>query len=508
MYTDYIHGRRMYLRVRMQNIHKSFGDVKILKNVELDIKDAEIHALMGENGAGKSTLIKVLTGVYSKDSGQVFIEDIPVEINSIKDSESYKIAYVHQELNLVKQLSICDNMFLGKELKTKYGFVDRKKMNEICKEKLSQLGIEHLSPNILVEKLSIGYQQMIEIAKALLIDAKLVILDEPTAALTNREIENLFAVIEKLKIQGVSFLYVSHRMNEIFRICDRVSVLRDGHYIGVEEIKDINEERLVEMMTGKTIDNLYIKDKVLPGKTILEVKNITRKDEFEDVSFSVKAGEVLGFAGLMGAGRSEIMHAIFGSTKLDSGKIFIDGTEKKINSPVSAKKNGIAFVTEDRKNEGLILDFSIEENFEIPSLKKYVKGFVVQQNKISNSIDSYIKGLKIKTIGRKQKAKNLSGGNQQKVVFAKWLETNPKILILDEPTRGVDVGAKKEIYEVINELKKRGVAIILVSSELSEIIGISDRVAVVHNRKLVKIYEGENISQEEVLKTAFLGGVE
>lgn len=492
----------------MQSIHKSFGDVKILKGVELDIENGEVHALMGENGAGKSTMIKVLTGVYTKDSGEIFIDGKQVEINSIKDSEKYRIAYVHQELNVIRQLSICDNIFLGKELKTKNGLLDTKKMNEICKEKLTQLGIGHLSPETLVGDLSIGYQQMVEIAKALLIDAKLVILDEPTAALTNKEIENLFEIINRLKSEGVSFLYVSHRMNEIFRMCDRVTILRDGQYIGVERIDSITEEKLVEMMTGKSIDNLYIKDEIPVGKIVLEVKNISRKNEFEDISFFVKEGEVLGFAGLMGSGRSEIMHGIFGSTRLESGKVFIEGVEKKINSPIEAKKCGIAFVTEDRKEEGLILDFDIKENFAIPSLKKFLKGVIVQENHISSTIDSYIKSLKIRTSGREQKIKNLSGGNQQKVVFAKWLETNPKILILDEPTRGVDVGAKKEIYEVINELKKQGVAIILVSSELAEVIGVADRVAVIHNQKLVKIYEGKNITQEEVLKTAFLGGVE
>jgi len=492
----------------MQSIHKSFGDVKILKGVELDIENGEVHALMGENGAGKSTMIKVLTGVYTKDSGEIFIDGKQVEINSIKDSEKYRIAYVHQELNVIRQLSICDNIFLGKELKTKNGLLDTKKMNEICKEKLTQLGIGYLSPETLVGDLSIGYQQMVEIAKALLIDAKLVILDEPTAALTNKEIENLFEIINRLKSEGVSFLYVSHRMNEIFRMCDRVTILRDGQYIGVERIDSITEEKLVEMMTGKSIDNLYIKDEIPVGKIVLEVKNISKKNEFEDISFFVKEGEVLGFAGLMGSGRSEIMHGIFGSTRLESGKVFIEGVEKKINSPIEAKKCGIAFVTEDRKEEGLILDFDIKENFAIPSLKKFLKGVIVQENHISSTIDSYIKSLKIRTSGRKQKIKNLSGGNQQKVVFAKWLETNPKILILDEPTRGVDVGAKKEIYEVINELKKQGVAIILVSSELAEVIGVADRVAVIHNQKLVKIYEGKNITQEEVLKTAFLGGVE
>lgn len=490
----------------MSNVHKSFGEVKILKGVKLDIKDGEVHALMGENGAGKSTMIKVLTGVYTRDSGEIYIDGKKVEISCIKDGEKQRIAYVHQELNVIRQLTICDNIFLGKELKTKNGLLDSKTMKKICQEKLSQLGIGHLSPDTLVEELSVGYQQMIEIAKALLIDAKLVILDEPTAALTNKEIENLFKIIAELKEQGVSFLYVSHRMDEIFRICDRVTVLRDGYYIGTQTIKGITEEKLVEMMTGKSIDNLYVKDESVIGDIMIEVKNISRKNEFEDINFSVRAGEVLGFAGLMGSGRSEIMHGIFGSTIIDNGKIIIEGIERRIKSPIDAKKLGIAFVTEDRKEEGLILEFDLKENFAIPSLKKFMNRFTLNENKISSKIDNYINTLKIRTSGRNQKIKNLSGGNQQKVVFAKWLETNPKILILDEPTRGVDVGAKKEIYEIINELKKRGTAILLVSSELSEVIGVSDRVAVIHNKRLAKIYDKENINQEEVLKTAFLGG--
>lgn len=490
----------------MKDIYKSFGEIRVLKGVKLDIEDGEVHALMGENGAGKSTMIKVLTGVYTKDAGDIIIDGNIVEINSIKDGENCKIAYVHQELNNIKHLSICDNIFLGKELRTSLGLLDKKKMREICVEKLKQLGIEHLSPDTLVGKLSVGYQQMVEIVKALLIEAKLVILDEPTAALTNKEIENLFHIMGELKAQGVSFLYVSHRMDEIFRISDSITVLRDGKYIGTEKTKNITEEKLVEMMTGKNIDNLYEKSDVQPGKVMLEVREISRKNEFNNISFDIREGEVLGFAGLMGAGRSEIMHAIFGSTGIDSGKIFIEGKEVNIKNPIDANKNGIAFVTEDRKEEGLILDFSIKENFVLPSLKKFIKRKVVDEKKISDKADSYIDKLKVRTISREQKVKNLSGGNQQKVVFAKWLETNPKILILDEPTRGVDIGAKKEIYEVINELKERGVAILLVSSELSEVIGISDRVAVIRNKQLAKIYDGENINHEEVLKTAFLGG--
>ncbi len=489
----------------MQNIHKSFGDIHVLKGIDLQIESGEIHALMGENGAGKSTLIKVLTGVYSKNSGEILIDDKEVNIDSISDSEKVNIAYVHQELNIIREMTVCENLFLGKEI-LKGKLLDTKKMNEICLEKLSVLGIDHIHPNTLMKNLSVGYQQMIEIAKALLINAQLIILDEPTAALTSKEIENLFKIVTELKSKGVSFLYVSHRMEEIFRMCDRISILRDGQYIGTEDLKIVSEEKVVEMMTGKTIDNLYRKDKVLSGKTMIEVKDLNKKGIFENINFQVKAGEVLGFAGLMGAGRSEIMHAIFGSNPADSGSIYIENKKVSIKNPLDGKKNGIGFVTEDRKEEGLILDFDVSENIVIPSIDKFLKKKMVDNKKINSVVDHYIKKLKIKVFNANQKVKSLSGGNQQKIVFAKWLETNPKILILDEPTRGVDVGAKKEIYEVINELKKEGVAIILVSSELPEVIGVSDRVAVIHNKTIAKIFDEENINQEEVLKVAFLGG--
>ncbi|MEG0068301.1 MAG: sugar ABC transporter ATP-binding protein [Cetobacterium sp.] len=492
------------MKVEMRGIKKAFGNVKVLKDVRLEILDGEIHALMGENGAGKSTLIKVLTGVYTKDSGDILIDDKSVDMKDIKDSEKYRIAYVHQELNVVNEMSIYDNMFLGKEIR-KFGILDKNSMRAICSEKLKELGIEHLSPDTLMKDLSVGYQQMVEIAKALLIDAKLIILDEPTAALTEKEIENLFKIVFKLKETGVSFLYVSHRMEEIFNICDRISILRDGTYIGTEIIKTVDQEKIVEMMTGKTIENLYSKEKVQVGEKIIEVVDLKKAGEFENINFEVRAGEVLGFAGLMGSGRSEIMHGIFGSTGIDCGEIYIENKKVQIKTPIDAKNLGIGFVTEDRKEEGLILNFSVKDNIPVPSLKNMKKGMLIDEKKIESITQKYIEKLKIKVFNGDQLVKSLSGGNQQKIVFAKWLEIAPKILILDEPTRGVDIGAKKEIYEVINELKKQGTAIILVSSELSEVIGLSDRVAVMHNKTIAKIFEGDNIEQEKVLKVAFLG---
>ncbi|WP_095211246.1 sugar ABC transporter ATP-binding protein [Endozoicomonas ascidiicola] len=489
----------------MHGILKSFGSVNVLKDVQLTIADSEVHALMGENGAGKSTLIKILSGVYSKDAGDITVDGVTVDSNDITSSQELGIAYVHQELNVVNELSIADNMFLGKEIKNRYGFIDRTRMNEVCEGVLKELNFSHLSPDTLMGDISVGSQQMIEIAKALLINARLIILDEPTAALTNKEIESLFKIIRKLKSEGVSFLYVSHRMNEIFELSDQITVLRDGCYVGTRETAQVTEDDLVEMMTGKSIDNLFPDVPCKPGKTILEVNGLTQEKYFKNVSFDLKEGEVLGFAGLMGSGRSEVMHAIFGSKPVDSGEIRINGQPVSISSPIIAKQLGLAFVTEDRKEEGLILDFDLIENTSLPSLHNHTKNGFVDDKKLTSLTDQYIRDIRIKTSSSKQKLKNLSGGNQQKVVLAKWLETAPQILILDEPTRGVDVGAKKEIYEIINELKSKGVAIIVVSSELSEVMGISDRLAVMHQGSIVNISPTKQMTQDQVLKLAFTG---
>jgi ribose transport system ATP-binding protein len=492
------------MKIELSGIKKTFGSINVLKGINLNIDHAEIHALMGENGAGKSTLIKVLTGVYKKDEGIIKINGKEVTINSIKIGQELGIAYVHQELNVVKEMSIVDNLFLGRELKNKNGMLDLKGMYSATLDVLKQLHLD-FSPKTLIKDLNIGSQQMIEIAKALLQDAKLIILDEPTAALTNKEIDVLFSIIRQLQENNVSFLYVSHRMNEVFELSEKISVLRDGRYIGTADTKNISEDELVQMMIGKTVDNLFENKKAMSNEKVLEVVDLSKKDQFSNVTFDLYKGEVLGFSGLMGSGRSEIMHCIFGSEILDSGKIFIDKKEVKINSPLDAYKNGIAFVTEDRKEQGLILDFSIKDNIILPSLEK-VKKFFIEDKVIDEVSKNNIKKLNIKCANEDQLVKNLSGGNQQKVVFSKWIETNPRILILDEPTRGVDIGAKKEIYSIINELKEEGVSIILVSSELSEVVGLSDRVAVMHNKRLAKIFNTGPFDQDQILKTAFLGG--
>ncbi len=490
----------------MSGITKSFGSVQVLNQAGIHVKEKEVHALMGENGAGKSTLMKILTGVYSKDAGNILINNESKDMNTIKDSENLRIAFIHQELNVLDDMSIVDNMFLGKELKTRIGFLDKKTMIHLAREKLMLLGL-NIDPTMRVKDISVGSQQLVEIAKALLMDAELIIMDEPTAALSDKEIDLLFSIIKQLKVKGVSFIYISHRMEEIFKICDEITVMRDGKFIGQKAAKDTTFEEIVSMMVGYDLDDRFPRVEVEPGDTILSVSNLTKKGKFVNVSFEVKQGEVLGFSGLMGSGRTDVMHAIFGSTPYDTGSISIYGKEIKISSPIHSKKVGLGFITEDRKNEGLILDFSVRENTILPYLKSLTKRKIITEGKITSLVDEYITKLKVRTASQVIPVGKLSGGNQQKIVIAKWLITKPKILILDEPTRGVDVGAKKEIYEIINQLKKEGVAIIVVSSELPEVMGICDRIAIMNEKKLVKILNRENASQEKVMEYATVGGI-
>lgn len=490
----------------MSGICKSFGAVQVLKDAGIHVKEKEIHALMGENGAGKSTLMKILTGVYTKDTGDIEKNGELFELTSIKDSENKKIAFIHQELNVLNEMSIVDNMFLGKEKKNKLGLIDKKAMVKIAKEKLQMLGLD-IDPSTLIKDISIGSRQLVEIAKALLMDAELIIMDEPTAALTDKEIALLFKIIRELRDKGVSFVYISHRMEEIFDICDEITIMRDGAYIGQKTIKETSFDEIVSMMVGYDLDERFPRIEISPGETILSVKDLSQKGKFENVSFDVRKGEILGFSGLMGSGRTEVMHAIFGSTKFDSGEIHISGKKVNISSPIVAKRMGLGFITEDRKNEGLILDFSVRDNMALPSLSSFANNKLIEDRSIRSMVEEFIGKLKVKTASQEISVGKLSGGNQQKIVIAKWLITNPKILILDEPTRGVDVGAKKEIYEIINQLKKAGVAIIIVSSELPEILGICDRIAVMHEKKLVKIFNRDEATQESVMQYAAVGGI-
>lgn len=494
------------MEILLKDINKSFGEVHVLRDAYLHVKEKEVHALVGENGAGKSTLMKILTGVYSKDYGELIINGEVQEFNSIKDSEKMKIAFIHQELNVLRDMSIMDNMFLGREIKTRYGLVDKNKMEALTIEKLSLLGLD-INPSTLIKDISVGQSQLVEIAKALLMDAKLIIMDEPTAALTDKEIDMLFNIIKDLSSNGVSFIYISHRLEEIINICDEVSVMRDGAFIGQKSIADTSMDEIISMMVGYDLDDRFPRVNVAPGEVVLSVKDLTKNKKFENINFELRKGEVLGFSGLMGSGRTDIMHAIFGSTTVDSGAIYINQKEVKINSPIEAKKLGIGFITEDRKNEGIILDFSVADNMILSSLQNYTNNYFIQEKPIKKLVDEHIKKQSIKTPNQKIKIGNLSGGNQQKIVLAKWLLTNPKILILDEPTRGVDVGAKTDIYKIINDLKKDGVAIILVSSELPEVLGTSDRIAVMHEGRIKKIFDYKEATQEKIMEYATGGGM-
>ncbi|MBQ8727939.1 MAG: sugar ABC transporter ATP-binding protein [Oscillospiraceae bacterium] len=490
------------MNIEMKGINKSFGSNQVLKDAGFLLKDGEVHALMGENGAGKSTLMKILTGVYTRDSGTVLVDGKEVLYKSPQEAEKAGIVFIYQELNVLFDLTVEENLFMGKEITKKFGICDRKAMREKAKEVMDRMGVD-IPINAVMSDLSVGQQQMVEICKALMVDAKVLIMDEPTAALTQSETEGLFKLIKSLREKGVSIVYISHRMEEIFELCDRITILRDGTYVDTKFIKDITMDDIVKMMIGREIGERYPKrEGVEIGEEKLRVEGLTKEKKFKDVNFSVKAGEVLGVSGLMGAGRTEIMQAIFGNLPLDSGKIFIEGNEMKIKSAQDAIKAGIGFITEDRKTEGLLLEKSISENIVLANLDKVSDKGVVRKAKVEEIVKKGIDEFRIKCFGPQHECNNLSGGNQQKVVFAKWVYTDPKILILDEPTRGVDIGAKKEIYSVINDLAAKGVAIILVSSELPEVLGMSDRIMVVHEGKVTGIIDANEADQEKVMTLA------
>ncbi len=489
------------MNIEMTGIMKSFGTNQVLNNAGFFLRDGEVHALMGENGAGKSTLMKILTGVYTRDGGIVKVNGQEVNYSNPQEAEAAGIVFIYQELNVMFDLTVEENLFMGKEITRGFGICDKKAMRAKAEEVLERMGVS-IPVDTVMSDLSVGQQQMIEICKALLVDAKVIIMDEPTAALTQSETAALFEVIENLKKRGVSIVYISHRMEEIFELCDRITVLRDGQYIDTCEIKDITMDDVVKMMIGREIGERYPSRNHSVGKTVFEVKGLSRKGAFNDVSFTVGAGEVLGVSGLMGAGRTEIMQAVFGYLPADSGEILIDGQPVKIKNPMDAMKAGIGFITEDRKVEGLMLDKTIRENIALANLGTISGSGVISKAKEKSLISRGIEEFKIRCFGTEHECGNLSGGNQQKVVLAKWIYTEPKILILDEPTRGVDIGAKKEIYNVINDMARKGVAIIMVSSELPEILGMSDRVMVVREGDVRGILNIENASQESIMTLA------
>lgn len=489
------------MNIEMRNIHKSFGTNRVLIGVDFDLHEGEVHALMGENGAGKSTLMNILTGLHNRDEGTIVIDGQETYFGSPKEAEERGVAFIHQELNIWPEMTVLDNLFIGKEMTSKFGLLNMKQMKALAKEQFHKLSVT-IPLTQEAGECSVGQQQMIEIAKALMTEAKVIIMDEPTAALTEREIQKLFEVILSLKKEGVSIVYISHRMEEIFAICDRITVMRDGKTVDTKNIPETNFDEVVKKMVGRELTERYPARHPNVGEVVFEVKNISGKDRFKDVSFSVHAGEIVGISGLMGAGRTEMMRAIFGLDSLDSGELWIRGKKVSIKKPDDAVKHGIGFITEDRKVEGLVLDFSVRENMALTNLFSFSSKGFISRKKEQEFVETLAKRLQIKMHTSETAARNLSGGNQQKVVIAKWIGIGPKVLILDEPTRGVDVGAKREIYQLMNELTERGVAIIMISSELPEVLGMSDRILVVHEGKISGELDREHATQEHIMTLA------
>lgn len=493
------------MRAELKGIYKSFGNNDVLRGVDFDIREGEIHALVGENGAGKSTLMNIFTGLISKDSGEIYIDGRKTDIDSTEAASDLGIRFIHQELVDYPELTVVENLFMNKEIKRGF-FLDYKKMEEEAIEIFRELDL-NIDPNDLVKDLSIGQRQMLEIAKANMGKINILILDEPTTALTNVEIDKLFKLIKKLKDKKVSMIYISHRMEEIFALTDRISVMRDGKSVGVFNTDETNESELVKHMVGRSIGDFYPTIKSNPGEIRLEIKNFTREGYFEDINLNVRANEVIGIGGLMGAGRSEIFRSVFGIDDKDSGEIFLDGEKIDIKSPSDAMKNNIAFLTENRKEEGLILNETIRENISLTNIDKIKKGILLDLDKEKSIAENYKSGLKIKCEEVEDKIEDLSGGNQQKVVLAKWLGINPKILILDEPTKGVDVGAKREIYDLINKLVENGLSVILISSDLPELLSLSDRIYVIYEGRLQGEIGKDEKSQERVMTLATGGKI-
>lgn len=489
------------MEIELKNIHKAFGSNEVLKGVNLTLKSGEVHALMGENGAGKSTLMNILTGIHKQDKGQIFVDGQEVSFKNPLEAEAHGIAFIHQELNIWPNLSILENLFMMHSITNGMGVLDFKAMRKLAEEKCREIEIE-LPLDMEAGECSVGQQQMTEIVRNLLVDAKVVIMDEPTAALTERETEKLFEVMRSLKKRGVAMVYISHRMEEVTANCDTITVMRDGVSVATKSVKEYGMEQIIRDMVGRSITEFYPDRRNTPEEVILEVKGFNQPGVFRDVSFKLRKGEILGVAGLMGAGRTEIMRAIFGVDPHESGELVFKGEPLKITKPEDAIKAGMAFVTENRKTEGLILDFSILRNIALPSVDTFAKNSVINFGKLSGFADEMAKKLGVKAHSLDLEAGALSGGNQQKVVIAKWVGMNPDVIIMDEPTRGIDVGAKRDIYELMNELTASGVSIIMVSSELPEVLGMSDRILVVHEGRIAGELLRDEADQEKIMTLA------
>lgn len=486
--------------LEMNNISKSFAKVRILNDITFKVKPGEVHALVGENGAGKSTLMKILMGIHSPDNGEILISGHKTQIKNPREALAYGISMIHQELNPIMDMEVSENIFLGREIH-KNGLVNIREERNQAESLFKEIGI-NINPRTLMRNLSVAQIQLVEIVKAISLSSRVIVMDEPTSAITQKEVKTLFEQIDRLRKQNVAIIYISHKMDEIFQIADRISVLRDGELIGTFPVTDVNNDQLIKMMVGREIKEFIPKTVVPVGEVILEVDNLSRGKHFQNVSFKLHAGEILGIAGLVGAGRSELAEAIFGITQPTNGVIRINGIPVNHQNPKHAIRNKIALITEDRKQTGLNLKFSVKDNITIVSLDELSRMGIINDTQERKAADDFIHNLSIKTTSRNTLLANLSGGNQQKVVLAKWLLTTPEIIILDEPTRGIDVGAKRDIYLLIGEMVKTGKAVLMISSEIPEIMGLSDRIIVLAEGKKTGEISRQDFSQELIMRYA------
>ncbi len=484
--------------LEMQGIHKSFPGVHALKGVGLAVRAGTVHGVMGENGAGKSTLMKIVIGLYRPDSGTILLRGKQVSFESVHQALTQGISMIHQEMSPLPYMTVAQNIFLGREKRTRLGLIDHRAIDQAAAEILAELKI-NLSPRQIMGRLSVAQMQLVEIAEAVSRKADLIIMDEPTSALTEQEVVHLFAIIKGLKERGVAVIYITHKMDEVFAITDEVTVYRDGEYIGTEPSAGMTRELLIKMMVGRTIEQFYQKGETRFGAPVLEVEGLTRRGYFRDISFSVREGEIFGVAGLIGAGRTEVMESLFGVAPKQAGVVKIRGKPVKIQNPYDAIRHGIAFLTEDRKRSGLYLNLSVRDNIIMPSLRNNLRALFIKHRALRKLCNDAVGSLRIKTPSLDQLVMFLSGGNQQKVLVSRWLATVPALLIMDEPTRGIDVATKAEIYKIMSSLAKEGKAIILISSEMQEILAMSDRIMVMHEGRKVGELSRAEATQEKIL---------
>jgi rhamnose transport system ATP-binding protein len=484
--------------LQLRGISKSFPGVRALDNISFDVLPGEVHALLGENGAGKSTLIKIIAGVYRPDAGEIVLDDSPVQFSDPGQAQARGIAAIYQELSLYPELTVAENIFMGHAPHGRFGAIDWTAMNQQARDILTSLEIDGLDVTRKVGALTIGNRQRVEIAKALSQNARILIMDEPTAALTETDVQSLFNTVRLLRGRGVGIIYISHRLQEVFEVADRVTVLRDGQYVDTKLVTETNEDKLISMMVGRTIDNLFPKLPTEIREPVLELRNLTRRPLVHNVSLTVRAGEIVGLAGLVGSGRSELAQVIFGFTPAHSGDILLGGKPVHIRNPGQAMALGIAYIPEDRSTQGLIRQMKIRENVSMTILRQLVRGIFINRSAEKSLAETMISQLRIRAYSTEQTVNKLSGGNQQKVVVGKWLVSRPKLLIIDEPTRGIDVGAKAEIHRLISELAQQGIAILMISSELPEVLGMSDRILVMRQGTIVAEFTRAEATQENV----------